>query len=78
MITLRDYREYMEHRQAIISLNRSNRMRRAAPLPLPVPPPIERPQVRVAYTTSGDYVGRLSDDQAAPSECVIRLEDQMW
>lgn len=63
-------------RQWTISANRSRKLRGLPPLPVPnraVPD-----KVPIAYTISGDYIGRLEHEDDCPAGAVIRWEPPRW
>ena len=75
-MTYSDYSHDIAKRAAVVSRNRSRRLRG---LPaLPVPPKPSRPVCRVAYSADGTYEGRLSDDQQAPAGCIVKREPMLW
>ena len=78
MSILTEYQRLVAERNAIISENRSRRMRRNKLPPLPVPPKPARPQVPVAYDADGEYVGRLNSPDECPPDCTIRWEDAAY
>jgi hypothetical protein len=73
-----EYANYMTERAKVISLNRSRRMVRPQLEPLPVPPKINPPLVRIAYDKNGDYIGRLSDNDIVQRGWNIKLEPAQW
>lgn len=76
--TLAEYHANEAARRDTLRENAARRMRRGATLPpLPVPPKLARPLLRVAYEADGTYAGRLADGDEVPAGCSVRLEPQL-
>jgi hypothetical protein len=72
-----EYVKYMADRQIIIDINRVNRIKG---LPsLPVPPKLEPPKVRIAYSKNDNsYIGRLKDGEECPEDCYVKFEPALY
>lgn len=77
MTPLERYHDLCRQRSAIISENRSRRMRVVKQPPLPVPPKPERPLVPVCYEPDGTYHGVLADASDCPAGHSVRWEPAM-
>jgi hypothetical protein len=75
-MTEKEYSEYNYKRSAIISRNRSNRLKHL-PL-LEVPAKIFPPKIMVAYEKDGTYAGVLSDISELPDGCHVKFEKAKW
>ena len=77
-MTYAEYQKAVAERQRVISVNRSRRMRKGAPPPLPVPPKPARPLVPVAYEPDGTYYGRLQHADDCPAGYTLKMEPATW
>ena len=75
-MTLREYAEAVERRNAIISENKRRRILGRPRLAVPARP--IRPTVPIAYDADGTYVGRLVSAADCPAGCVVKWETQAW
>ena len=72
---LQEFRKLAAERQAVISQNRSRRMRNLPALPVPLQP--ARPLVPIAYDAHGIYAGRLEDPEDLPAGCKLKWEEEV-
>jgi len=74
----KEWSQYMGRRSQVINENRRRRMSNAKLPALEVPPKLPCPQVPIAYTPSGDYIGRIMPGQEPPNNAIIKYEDAIW
>src|SRR3990167_3930085 len=75
-MTLAEYNKAQFERQEIIRQNASRRMKHLPALPVPDKP--TPPLVPIAYSPSGDYIGRLEDESDCPAEAIVKWEIAKW
>ena len=75
-MTLAEYYKEQAERQEIIRQNASRRMKHLPALPVPDKP--TPPLVPIAYSPSGDYIGRLEDESDCPAEAIVKWEIAKW
>lgn len=76
-MTYKEYQKYMSDRDLVISLNKANRIKGL--LEQPVPPKIDPPKVRIAYSKNDNsYIGRLADGDEVPEDCYVKFEPALY
>jgi len=72
-------RKANEQRRDIIRENKARRMRAGIKqAPLPVPDVATADCVPIAYSASGDYIGRLESAEDCPRGCIVKFEAALY
>src|SRR3990167_2705228 len=75
-MTLAEYNKAQAERQRVIRQNASRRMKHLPALPVPDKP--TPPLVPIAYSPSGEYIGRLEEESECPKGAVVKWEKAQW